>query len=146
MECSEKRELSEDEEENWNPANASNRSAQSGSWYPSRSRFTLNLGSISPSLRSSGNRPITGSRSSATPVQERNRTETTPFSHGSAAIREYGEERNSTEMTPFSRGSAAIREYGEERNKTKTTHLEEINTKEDKLLIINDHRLKVIYI
>ena len=65
MECSEKRELSEGEEDNRNPANASNRSARSGSWYPSRTRFALNLGSISPSPRGSGNRPITGSHGSA---------------------------------------------------------------------------------
>ena len=79
MEHSEKRELSEGEEDNQNPANASNRSARSGSWYPSRTRFALNLGSISPSPCGSDNRPITGSCGSATPIQERNRTEITPF-------------------------------------------------------------------
>ena len=89
------------------------------------------MGSILLSPRGSGNRPITGSRGSAAPIQERNRTETTPFSRGSAAL------------IPSSRG---IREYGEERNRTETTHLEEMNTKEDKLLIIDDHQLKVIYI
>ena len=44
--------------------NASNCSAQSRTWYPSRTRFTLNLRSISSSSRdsaASGNRPITGS-------------------------------------------------------------------------------------
>ena len=68
------------------------------------------MGSILPSPRGSGNKLITGSRDSTTLIQERNRTETTLFSRGSATpilssrgIREYGEERNRTETTPFRR-------------------------------------------